>query len=201
MTYSAVTVRPDPGDSGGLATIVGCKSRTVVNMRATLTDFPRLDIGILSKRAWLEPGSEHAIAWKIAERVGGLVISVYPGFLAIEGWGMLAGARGEIELEWSATTFGSRPWLTCPACRTRRSWLVVTAAVIACRGCSNYPYLSASLGRAARRQLARERVAARCGTTITEARPRRPKWMRETKWQQLLEEWLAAELDAIARTR
>jgi len=172
-----------------------------VETRLTLTDFPRLDIGILSKRAWLEPGSEHTIGWQMAYGVGGLAISVYPGFLAIEGWGILAGARGEIELQWTRTTFGSRPWLTCPSCQTRRSWLVVTPAVLGCRGCSTFPYLSASLGRSARRQLARERVAATCGTTVTEARPRRPKWMRETKWQQLLKEWLAAELDAIARTR
>jgi len=172
-----------------------------VETRLTLTDLPRLDIGVLSRRGWLQPGSQHSIAWRMAQGVGGLHIAVSSGSLAIEGWGILAGAGGEIELEWTRTTFGSRPWLTCPSCETRRSHLYVTAEMIRCKGCSELPYLSASLGRAARHQLARERIAAECGTTVTEARPRRPKWMRDAKWQQLLQEWLAAELDAMARTR
>lgn len=170
-----------------------------VTRAVTVTDLPRLNVGRLAQRGYLEPGTQRLLGWRVeGELVGPITITATRDSLQIVGIGSLRELRSSISLDFTDLTYGRRPWFKCPTCARRCAILTVEASGLHCTQCSTLPYLSASLGRARRRLLRREDLARRCGTTVADNRPVRPAWMRATRWEQLLAEYRAAELAVIA---
>jgi hypothetical protein len=148
----------------------------------TLTDLPRLDVRTLARQGYLEPGEYRTFVF-------------HEGSVTIVAGSDFIDAIGESEMRWATTTvslvttrltYGCRKWFRCPTCDRRCAILFLDRPGLYRAKCSNKPYLSATLGRKDRRLLRHQVLADRCGTTVMEGRPTRPRWMRQARWERLL---------------
>ena len=112
----------------------------------------QLDIAQLKHGGALEPGAAIAYTWSSRGQVTGQLLSVMQtGRLVLtlyyryRRWNQDAwtSVEDDIEVDTTPCNFGgSRPWLVCPKCRSRRGVLFCLDGYFRCRTCHNLAYSS-----------------------------------------------------------
>lgn len=159
----------------------------------TLTDLPRLDVRTLGRHGYLEPGGYSLVELADQQSTGFVTIAAATDFFDLIGEGSLRWATATVSLDTTKVTYGWRKWFRCPTCDRRCAVLLFDFPNLTCARCSDKAYRSATLGRKDRRLLRCHALAKRCGTTITENLPTRPRWMRQARWDDLVSEFNHAQ--------
>jgi hypothetical protein len=167
-------------------------------MGVTLDTFLRLDVRKLARDRYVEPGGRRSLGWMMQGELAAtaLICAATDAIDIIGGEGEMAGVSASVPLEETVggTFGGTRKWFLCPRCRQRCAIVYCDGTDFTCRTCIGVPYLSASLGKSAKRQ--HRLHEARAGLNLNDAgEATRPKGMSIDRWIRRWDRYWAAVED------
>lgn len=169
----------------------------------TVEDYLRLDVRLLARQGYLEPGSRKLIGWKVhANHLGAVTVCAGSNAVDIMGeYGQCRGVSEVVDLESTPCRFGnSRRWFICPKC-SRRCAILYVADSLQCRLCLGVPYLTDVLSKRDRLKDRREKAARQLGLDLRSGRVVRPRYMHLETWERHWVEYELAQEAIIADAR
>jgi hypothetical protein len=169
----------------------------------TLDDLARLDVRQLARDRYLDLWSRKWVGWRQdGQMVASLMVAAAEGSIDVFGLGTAdRKIATTVRLTTVPLTYGNRVYFLCPGCARRCSLIYLDE--LECRLCVARPYLSSTLGTAARKQdrLTKAKIALGLDD---HGHAERPAGMHSDTWLKLWSRYwdalaaLAPEADQLA---
>jgi hypothetical protein len=158
-----------------------------------------LDIRVLRRGGGLTPGSRYTTAWKVGDHsLGAADIFVGEGVMDVRAVFPLSdSASGSINLDRTPCRYGgTRAWLVCPDCGSRRVVLYLsTSQGFQCRDSLDLAYTTSQLSKTNRRFVRMHRLADRVGVDLPTGQWEGRKGMHASTMERLMQQYAAAISD------
>ena len=188
-----------PSRFGHEEAVVGCGQWQRHDVRPVVEDHLGLDVRVLRRAGGLTPGSRCSTAWKVGDQDLGVAdICVGEAVIDVRAVNSLSNsATGSIELDRTPCRYrGSRTWLICPGCGSRRTVLYLSPAEgFKCRACLDLAYAMSRLSKENRRFARMHRLADQVGVDLATGQWVGKKGMHASTVERLIRQYTAAVSD------
>jgi len=163
------------------------------DVRPVVEDQLGLDVRVLRRGGGLTPGASYRTAWKVGDHsLGAADIFVGEAVMDLRAVHPLSGsATGSFDVDRTPCPYGgTRTWLVCPGCGSRRCVLYLSARDgFLCRSCLDLTYRSSQLSKTNRKFSRMRNLADRLGLDLASGQLVGQKGMHGTTTMRIMRQY------------